>query len=77
MVKTSKNVYKQIIPNEEDEFDFDQDDVFNIVPFSKATNKQVSPSSQLFKDLSIFALPSLERCRLLLPPEYQWGKFQK
>jgi hypothetical protein len=71
MVKTSKNVLKQIIPNEEYEFDFDQDDVFNVVPFKKTTNKQVSPSSQLFKDLPIFALPSLERCRSLLPPKYQ------
>ncbi len=71
MVKTSKNVSYKIIPNEEYEFDFDQDDVFNVVPFSKATNKQVSPSSQLLKDLPIFALPSLERCCSLLPPKYQ------
>ncbi len=38
MVKTLIFLKKQIIPIEEYEFNFDQDDVFNVVPFSKTTN---------------------------------------
>jgi hypothetical protein len=38
MVKTLIFFKKQIIPIEEYEFNFDQDDVFNVVPFSKTTN---------------------------------------